>query len=133
MNILKNARRIFSSTLTGGSESVLGYKVYTALLDQIGTNAPTATTVLANTLGETPTFQYNGPGDYAIVTSGKFTFNKTAVFIGPNGNNSCNIQYFAGSVTGDYISLFTFTPLWVMADDLLSGSSPTTIEIRVYP
>lgn len=41
------------------------YKVYTAILNQGGITAPVAT-VLENTLGEIPTFSYNGIGEYTI-------------------------------------------------------------------
>lgn len=72
-----------------------GYKVYTALLTQTGTNAPVAT-VLENTLGETPTWYYDfydeGVGRYqARFTSSILTENKTFAYISntkstPSGN-----------------------------------------------
>lgn len=54
------------------------YKVYTALLSQTGTNAPTVATPLENTTGGTITFAYNVPGDYVgtcigfTIPEGKF-------------------------------------------------------------
>ncbi len=63
------------------------YKVYTALLTQTGTSAPTAT-ILKNTLGVTPTFTYTTNGDYDITTSvDAFTANKTWV-VCATGNQS---------------------------------------------
>ena len=44
-------------------EATPQYKVYTALLSQSGTDAPTAI-VLENTLGQTITWSYNGVGTY---------------------------------------------------------------------
>lgn len=55
------------------------YKVYTALLTQTGTNAPTAI-VLENTLGFEPTITYQNIGIYYVVISNigncLFFFNK---------------------------------------------------------
>lgn len=51
----------------GGSSST-SYLIYTAILSQSGTSAPVAT-VLENTLGEVPTFEYNGIGDFQINSS----------------------------------------------------------------
>lgn len=45
--------------------AVPDYKVYTALLTQSGTSAPVSH-VLKNTLGYTPTFNYDGSGQYSI-------------------------------------------------------------------
>lgn len=62
----------------GDSSSVasLGYKVYTALLTQSGTSAPTVK-VLNNTLGVVPTLSYVGIGNYSINATGVFTQDKT--------------------------------------------------------
>ena len=51
---------------------LLGYKVYSALISQRRTSAPTQTGLIANTLGEI-LFAYNGVGDYNIVSAGLFT------------------------------------------------------------
>jgi hypothetical protein len=47
------------------------YKVYSALLSQTGTSAPTAV-ILENTLGGTPVFSYVGEGEYRMTLSGAF-------------------------------------------------------------
>ena len=52
------------------------YKVYTALVTQSGTNAPTAT-VLENTLGGTPTWAFSSAGTFTLTLTGAFTNNKT--------------------------------------------------------
>lgn len=54
------------------------YKVYTALLSQSGTSAPTAK-VLENTLGFVPTFGYSSTGVFSINSSGGFTLDKTYI------------------------------------------------------
>lgn len=102
-----------------------GFKVYTALLTQTGTDAPTAI-VLENTLGETPTFQYNSPGNYSLLTSGSiFTANKT---------------FFISSLSGDLgyssVALARISNTEVIIE-LDSGEDiqldNASIEIRVYP
>lgn len=70
------------------------YKVYTALLTQSGTDAPTAI-VLENTLGFDILWQYNNVGNYAVDYSIIFDSNKTACFISPN-LGSANISAIAG-------------------------------------
>lgn len=63
-------------------EQFLGYKVYRALISQTGTDAPTAV-VLENTLGEVPTFNYGGVGDYSLeIVASLFVAGKT--FVMPN-------------------------------------------------
>jgi len=65
------------------------YKIYTALLTQTGTSAPTAT-ILENTIGVSVVWSYNSVGTYIGTLSGAFTDNKTICFITQptNGNNS---------------------------------------------
>ena len=64
---------------TGGATPQ--YKVYTALLSQSGTDAPTAT-VLENTLGVDVSFTYFLAGNYFINAIGAFTGGKTCVIMG---------------------------------------------------
>jgi hypothetical protein len=57
-------------------------KIYKAIINQTGVGTPTAT-VIANTLGEVPTFTRNGVGDYELNTvANVFTVNKTLVIHG---------------------------------------------------
>lgn len=62
-------------------EATPQYKVYTALLSQSGTNAPTAI-VLENTLGVDVSFTYFLAGNYYINAIGAFTIGKTCVIMG---------------------------------------------------
>lgn len=62
-------------------EATPQYKVYTALLTQSGTSAPTAI-VLENTLGVDVSFTYFLAGNYFINATGAFTGNKTYVDVG---------------------------------------------------
>lgn len=55
-----------------------GVKVYRALLTQTGTDAPVAT-VLANTLGGTVEWYYDGTGQYTATLTGVFLAGKTCL------------------------------------------------------
>jgi hypothetical protein len=60
-----------------------GYKVYSAVLTQSGTNAP-AQIIGRNTLGCNVTWTYVSPGVYKATTPTAFTVNKTHVYLGSN-------------------------------------------------
>ena len=106
------------------------YKVYTALLSQTGTNAPTAT-VLENTLGVTITWtrmmsgQFLGTASYSIFSPNKFVSSSGRT----NINTLIRLDYFSptdvflgtATVTGAASSTFS--------DSLITSAS---IEIRVY-
>ncbi|HEU0126388.1 MAG TPA: hypothetical protein VFQ56_08785, partial [Flavobacterium sp.] len=103
------------------------YKVYTALISQSSTSAPTAT-VLENTLGGTVTWSRTSTGIYNATVSGLFTNLKTAVFVQGGGSspsvtvgdrvdsNTCTFQTRQMS-TGTYLD---------------SAITNGTVEIRVY-
>lgn len=61
------------------------YKVYRAIMNQTGTNAPVAT-VLDNTLGGTVVWTRTDVGRYVATLSGAFTANKTWIIMGANSN-----------------------------------------------
>jgi hypothetical protein len=102
------------------------YKVYSALLTQIGLDAPTAV-VLENTLGEI-VWTFDANGSYFATLIGAFVENKTFFLITPNSdvidNSIFTIQYnnsdFFVVNTGDGTSYL---------NGLLVN---TSIEIRVY-
>ena len=102
------------------------YKVYTALLTQTGTSAPTAV-VLENTLGFEPTWLYSSTGLYST-TNPIFQNNKTTVNIFQNINGYSYLFY--GYIIGNIIyigSVFLFSN--IAQNNLLTN---TGIEIRVY-
>lgn len=119
----------------GNSSGGPSYKVYTALLNQSGTDAPVAV-VLENTLGITITYIRNVAGDYTATFSAYQTVDKVVLFI--------NSSYGANVVIGAYINptnggtviagfgIETARITGVITDDdnLLIN---TSIEIRVYP
>jgi hypothetical protein len=68
------------SQIAGFANVTAAYTVYTALVTQASTNAPTAK-ILQNTTGATLTWARTGSGTYTITASGNaFTSNKTLVF-----------------------------------------------------
>lgn len=99
------------------------YKVYTALLTQVGGLEPTAT-ILENTLSGTPTWDYQTEGIYRVNLTGEFTTGKTIAFIG--GANSAGIGY---TFTIQYLSEDTIRIL----SNSDSWMTNTAFEIRVYP
>lgn len=106
-------------------ENARPYKVYTALLSQSGTNAPTAT-VLENTLGGTIVWTRVNTGLYSGTLTGAFTTNKTALLNNnPVGGVSTNV---INSSTNEII-IQTRGFSNAQTDN---GLTNTSIEIRVY-
>lgn len=102
------------------------YKVYTALLTQNGTNAPTAI-VLENTLGGEVIWNYEDEGLYSANLSNGFT-DLTFVQIS-NGNMNGFISY---SYKQNINSIFTETYSLSSGSTENSALNKATIEIRVY-
>lgn len=113
-------------TASGGSGA--SYKVYTALLNQSGTNPPVAT-VLENTLSLNPVFGYDGVGAYTIVDSSElFTNNKTYVLA--TGTGGAGISININDTTTIEIGCFNMAqPGGGNQNDMLLNAA---FEIRVY-
>lgn len=106
-------------------------KVYRAIINQVGTNAPTAY-VLQNTLGAIITPSYITDGAYGFSSNPNiFTSGKTGVMIGPVADdytiNAWATKQFAGDAT-------------VVIGSLLADGTPTNnlfvnclLEITVSP
>jgi hypothetical protein len=103
-------------------------KIYTALLSQSGTSAPTATVLGTNEIG-TIVWTRNSTGNYTGTLTGAFTANKTWLIAQ------------RGDQTGSFISN---TLSWTSANALLltvqdnaanpsDGFTNMSIEIKVYP
>jgi hypothetical protein len=108
--------------------TTLGYKVYTALLNQDGETAPTAIE-LENTLGEI-TFGYNNTGQYSILCTNLFTYEKTVIFVSPLNNASTEALCVINEASSSEYFFNTFIPsTGVFGNGLLQN---TAIEIRVY-
>jgi hypothetical protein len=103
------------------------YKVYSALISQSGTSAPTLV-VLQNTLGDTITPLYNSVGNYTLRLDALNLFTSTKTFI--LLNSSYNTNAYLGIVRGDDSQL--------LVNATFNGSnsnnviSDASIEIRVY-
>jgi hypothetical protein len=107
-------------------ETIKPYKVYTALLSQSGTSAPTAI-VLENTLG-TITFTYTGIGQYQINSAGLFTLDKTLLFIQGSSDGDINSAYIL-----DKLYYNTSSIINCITSGVTNGMlNKTSIEIRVY-
>ena len=99
-------------------DDIRGYKVYTALLTQSGTDAPVAT-VLENTLGDI-TFTVDGEGTYNAISDGLFTINKTTSILSSTISTSSNTTI---AIDINTINIYT------TSSDNLQNS---LFEIRVY-
>lgn len=119
------------------------YLVYRALLNQSGTDAPTAI-VLENTLGEVPTFAYSNPGVYTLNTVGTiFTANKTFIlvkncFFSPANADALKIftALYSGTQNINLYTSFTANNGGGNAAMFTSGDvdlNNIEIEILIYP
>ena len=101
-------------------------KVYRALLTQTGTDAPVAT-VLENTLGGVPLWEYDSTGNYNATLVGAFTEGKTCLSIGP-----CNsfLRYVFTPGNEDVVSLGINNQSGDAVDDVLFNNY---VHILVYP
>lgn len=113
----------------------LPYKVYTALITQTGSNAPVAT-VLANTTGETYTWNYLGVGNYRMVVNGgntPFIVNKTFILLGLGAISAAADPYtfyYDPFISTTNSIVFFVNDKNGMDDGVLNNAS---LEIRVYP
>lgn len=113
------------------SKASLGrpYDVYTALLTQSGTSAPTAT-VLENTTGRTITWSRTGTGQYRGTISGSsLAANKVYIYL---QQPYAFPRKFSSIVLsgGSTILLDTTDGVSTLADSHLTN---TSLEIRIYP
>lgn len=105
------------------------YTVYAASLTQAGTSKPTAT-LLQNTIGGTPSWEYSDVGQYTINITGAFPdITKISVMYGANGGGSdVSLKWVLGSSSS--MKIYTWNvSAGAEQNDLLSNM---TIEIKVY-
>lgn len=135
----------YKSKYTGKQidDGIRPYKVYTAIINQTGTNAPVAT-VLENTLGGTVIWARTSPGLYTATLTGAFPANKTFIVFQPylfqDSDNSGLGSYPVFQRTSDnvltysqsFITLNTSVP-GVFTPTNYDGITAMSIEIRVYP
>lgn len=117
-----------SGNLSASATSTSTYKVYTALVTQSGTSAPTAI-VLENTTGATITFARTGAGMYtatfssAVLTTNKTTMSISSTFTDTIGSGG------VGSTTVVNIYTTIVNPSYAFSDGRMSSS---TFEVRIY-
>ena len=111
------------------------YKVYTAIIRQVNTDAPTLQ-VLENTLNLTLTPSYSSPGRYFLSPNVLLPLDKTTVDIGtphPDANTSTfKFQYTVIQSTDSLMQLNTFqagSSIWLQTDNCIGNN---IFEIRVY-
>ena len=106
-----------------------GYKVYTALLSQSGTNAPTAV-VLENTLGGTVVWTRFDVGNYIGTLSLPIVPTKSLVAYNRVTLDDAGILMVAFIGDSTSVSVYTMNSSNYSID---SGLFSSFIEIRVYP
>lgn len=111
-----------------GSSGDGSYKVYTAILNQGSTDAPTAI-ILNNTLGEV-TYTYEDVGKYLINSNGLFTFNKTWIYLKDNDGNQQGVFVMVGPNDKNSINIFSYSDYMVSASNSILNNM--SLEIRVY-
>ena len=109
-------------------EATPQYKVYTALLSQSGTNAPTAT-VLENTLGQTITWSYNGTGNWITNDIVGATQDNLWINISKKSNNKyLDVEeHNTGGASSVYLYQFD-----IISNTPINNLEKGYIEIRVY-
>lgn len=104
------------------------YKVWSGLLTQTGTDAPTAT-VLQNTLGGTITWARTSAGLYTATLTGAFTADKT-FSVGSAFNDGTAVPVIVAPVrTSANVVTVNVSAAGVLTDAKLTA---TSFEIRVY-
>lgn len=113
------------------TKNTLGYKVYTALLNQSGTDAPVAT-IIQNTLGEV-TWGRLSVGNYTA-SCPEFKDNKTICFIGAATDDGSGSYLQFGYVNSDKAYLYSRNTNTGFFNELSSQSydNSISIEIKVY-
>lgn len=105
------------------------YKVYTALLSQTGTNAPTAT-VLENSTGYTFTYSYGSTGQFGVTSSTSLPDGKTGILIGSGNSVGGTTKNVTASFASGTVAVLTSSNTGVATNGILDR---TIIEIRIYP
>lgn len=126
---LKELRKLTRSLRDSvDSKAIIPYKVYSALLSQAGTSAPTAT-VLENTIG-TIVWTRDSAGRYKGTLEGAFTQNKTSVLLGPNTTGAVDLTTgYQYDTDEDNIYVDSYN---IPDGEYQDALHLTTIEIRVY-
>jgi hypothetical protein len=106
------------------------YKVYTALLSQSGTSAPSETVLGDNDIGSI-VWARTSAGFYTGTLSGAFVSGKTALFFDPGtniNNTAAGDEWHFANVSTGTVQLKTYEGAVLTDSKLLNA----TVEIRVY-
>jgi len=128
----KKPSELDSSTLKSLRENIAAYKIFTALLTQVGTDDPIVT-VLENTLGGTLSFTRISDGDiYYIITgtTGMFSGSTYGVSGFVHNTDNTNAYVEIRKIDDDICRLYVQDIDSSVGTDLHSSDYP--IEIRVY-
>ncbi len=113
--------------VSGGGSNV---KVFRALLNQSGSNAPTAV-VIENTLGGVPVWSRDSSGEYLLTLAGAFPDAAKIYWSAPVETTMLGVRYvIAHRNDSDSIWVGTVDDSAIGRDDVFSS---TPIEILVYP
>ncbi len=114
-------------------EATPQYKVYSALISQSGTNAPTLV-ILQNTLEQTVSVNaYSSPGRYSLSVSGNILLNNKTWYTITNDNNNRTIAYIDKSNSLGNTSIVTIDTFSFISSAYVDGILQSTpLEIRVY-
>jgi hypothetical protein len=123
-NLQKVTSKKVNEIIDAMNSAGLNYKVYSALITQSGTDAPTAI-ILSNSFNGNVIWSRNNAGDYTGTLTGELIVNKTwtsttfstGTTVDLVGNNDANTVTLYSYIAG------------VASDDVLYK---TPIEIRVY-
>lgn len=116
-----------NGNLSATSTDTRPYKVYTALVSQTGTSAPTSI-VLENTLGVTLTWNRSSTGLYIGTATAGFSVNKTFVNATLDAGHPAH-KVSGNGVDGNTMQLSTTDGTGTLTDGALAKAS---VEIRVY-
>lgn len=134
--ISKQLEQLTNVTAQACANNAPTYKVYTALLNQSGSNDPVAT-VLENTLGGTPVWTRSGTGTYICTLTGAFTLNKTfcsAMYGTVWGNGALSFNFGVNDDNSIVLSSFNYDAggLVNAIDFNNNPGNDICVEIRVY-
>lgn len=113
------------SFVNNGASPTKGYSVYTALMSQSGTTAPTSTVLGTNEIGAI-VWSYIGVGTYRGTLVGAFTANKTWLMLQDDFGSGLDSRIFR--VSDDVIEIDTQLA-GVPGNGAMNGHA---LEIRVY-
>lgn len=101
------------------------YKVYTAIVQQVGTNTP-GVIVLENTIGEI-VWAYTSVGVYDGTLIGAFDGATTVCFATTEASTGTSYRFSLGTQSADIIRLISYS-----ASGALANNFAAFIEIRIY-